>query len=88
MILRYKFASAPVGEKYVAVAVGRDASRYHGMVEMNEVGSFLFKMLGRETTEEALLKALLEEYDVTPEVAAQDIKEFLNLLEEKGVLNR
>lgn len=88
MKLRFKFACAPVGEIIMAVAVGRDAARYHGMVEMNDVGAFLFRKLQRDTNEEALVQALLEEYEVAPETASQDVREFLNLLDEKGILEK
>lgn len=88
MKLRYQFACAPVGDMFMAVAVGRDAAYYHGMVEMNDVGAFLFRKLQRDTNEEALVQALLEEYEVTPETASQDIRELLNLLDEKGILEK
>lgn len=86
MKLRYLFASAPVGAKIVAVAVGKDASRYHGMVEMNETGAFLFNKLKKEISQEGLVQALLDEYEVTPQQAAEDVRAFLALLEQKGVL--
>lgn len=88
MKLRYKFACAPVGDIIMAVAVGRDAALYHGMVEMNEVGSFLFRKLQKETNEEDLVQALLEEYEVTMETASQDVRAFLDLLDEKGILEK
>lgn len=86
MKLRYQFATAPVGERIVAVAVGRDASRYHGMVEMNETGGFLFRKLNKGATEEMLVQSLLDEYEVTQAAAERDVRALLEMLREKELL--
>ena len=57
--------------------------RYYGL---NPVGSRIWEMLERETTESVLIEKLLTEYDVVPEVCAEGVGRFLTGLRERGLL--
>ncbi len=56
------------------------------IITLNETGRFLWEQLAQERTEEQLLEALLAEYDVSPEVAAKCIGDFVKKLNENGFL--
>ena len=43
-----------VGE-YILVPIGNAAAKFNGLITMNEIGTFIFKTLQTEQTEEQLL---------------------------------
>ena len=59
---------------------------YYAVKIMNKKDSFLFKLLQTQQTEQSLLEAVLEEFDIDSESAKADIKEFINMLRKSGVL--
>lgn len=56
------------------------------MINLNDTGAFLWKHLQEETTEEALVAALLAEYDVDEATARVAVTGFVAKLEENGFL--
>ncbi len=72
----------------VIVPVGERSHDFRGMVTLNETGSFLWEKLEseKELSREALVEALLSEYDTDRETAARDVDAFLSKLKEAGVL--
>ena len=54
---------------------------------LNEVSAFLWEhMLGKEFTKEDLVQLLLENYDVTEEVASQDVAALLASFSKQGLV--
>ena len=70
----------------VAIPSGESAHRLSGLVALNGSGKLLFRLLQTEQTEETLVQALLEAYEVEPAEAKQDVAEFLARLRENGLL--
>jgi hypothetical protein len=58
----------------------------NGLFIMNELASFIWKLLPEVETEAQICQAILEEYDVSEEEAARDVAEFLGRLREMGIL--
>ena len=56
------------------------------MITLNGTGRFLWELLEKETSEDALVKALLAEYDVDEETARKSVQAFVNKLNENGFL--
>lgn len=56
------------------------------MITLNDTGRFLWECLQKETDEAALVEALLGEYDVSREVAAEAVSAFLSQLKEQDFL--
>ena len=73
-------------DETLAVPGGEGSRHFSGIVSLNEIGTFLFEKLQSEQTVESLVSALLEEYEVEPEVARQDVLEFLEQLRTSGLL--
>lgn len=80
------FMMRKVGERAVVVPIGEASKHFHGMINLNETGAFLWSLLGEDTTEERLLEALLEAYDTSCEQAQQGLNSFLDKIREAGVL--
>ena len=57
------------------------------MITLNETGAFLWKLLETETTQEALVDALLGEYNVDAQTAAKCVAEFVQKLDGYGFLD-
>ncbi|MBR4720634.1 MAG: PqqD family protein [Clostridia bacterium] len=87
MKIKDGFLLRKVADRYIAVAVGEESVNFNAMVTTNETGAFLWEKLKNETTEEELLKALLDEYDVDEERAKADISEFLEKLRDGKLLD-
>lgn len=74
-----------VGES-VAIPSGESARLLSGLVALNETGQFLFRLLQQEQTEDALVRALLEEYETDEATAREDVSQFLQLLRQHQLL--
>ena len=86
MKVKKDFVARKVAGADIVVATGKAVKPFSGYITLNETGRFLFDLLGKETSVEELTEKLLEEYDVTREVAENDVKNFVKILSENGVL--
>ena len=57
------------------------------MIKLNETSAFLFRTLAGGADEEALVAALLAEYDVEEALARRDVAAFLDTLRKARVLD-
>lgn len=87
MKIKQGYILREVAGNYIVVAVGEAVKNFNGIINLNETGAFLWKQLQDGATEEQLKKAMLEEYDVQEDVAQNDIKAFIDKLNEKGLLD-
>ena len=69
MIIKQGFMLREVAGNFVVVAIGEASKKFNGVINLNESGAFLWKQLTKEVTKEQLLEALLNEYDVSEEIA-------------------
>lgn len=86
MKIKQGFMLREVAGNFVVVAVGEASKKFNGVINLNESGAFLWKQLISETTMDKLLEALLNEYEVSEEVAKNDIEKFVNKLKEADIL--
>lgn len=88
MRIKSDFTIQKVGSNYVAVAVGETSKTFHAMIKLNETAAFLWnRMTENDTTEEALVDALLEEYSgVDRATAEQDVHKIVEGLAANGIL--
>ena len=86
MQINKDFTIQKVGSSYVAIPVGETSKHFHGMVRLNETGAFLWKLMAeKDCTEEELVDALLAEYDVAREIAANDVHRIVEQLRENNI---
>ena len=86
MKVREGFILREVGGQPVVVAVGAASQFFNGMVKLNASGEFLFKELKDDKTEDDLVKALTDKYDVDEETAREDVKAFVETLAKPGII--
>ncbi len=86
MKIKEDFLLRKVADSYVVVPVNRLTLDFNGIINLNETGAFLFKLLQDGAEREELISKMLEEYDVTPEKAAEDIDTFISKVKDADVL--
>ena len=69
------------------VLPGGDVLDLNMMITLNETGAFLWERLNEETSAEALVAALLGEYDVDEKTAQQAVEAFVRKLYDYGFLD-
>lgn len=75
-----------VAGSHVVLPVGEATIDFNGMASLNETGAFLFERLKEDTTEEALVEALLEAYEIDEATAKQDVDIFVSKIREAGIV--
>jgi len=86
MKLKDGFILREVAGERVVIPSG-DALDLNMMITLNETGAFLWKQLEQETTEDAVVSALLKEYDVDEAVARTHVAAFITKLKEHDFLD-
>lgn len=72
----------------VVVPVGDAALDFNGMINLNETGAFLWKLLAEgDTDAEKMTAALLEEYEIDTQTARADVETFVKKMKEAVLLN-
>ena len=88
MKIKSGFVIEQVGGSYLAVATGERAASFRALIRLNDTGAFLWRLLSEgDMTKEELLSRMLEEYDVTEELAKRDITKFLEMLLKADILD-
>lgn len=70
----------------ILVPVGKTVFDSNGLFVLNELGAFLWERLSDAKDADALLAAVLEEYEVSAEEAARDIAAFLEQLRQLEII--
>lgn len=86
MRLKYKFVVRKVMDEFMAVPVGKEAYKFHGMLQFDDVGELIFRQLETDCTLEDIVKAVQEEYDGDEAVIREDVQNFVNRLKEAKLL--
>lgn len=87
MKVRKDFVLRETAGDYMIIPTGRTVQSFDGLITVNEVGADLWDMLQSEVTFDDLLRGILTIYDVNEETAEEDIREFLDTLRERGILD-
>ncbi len=87
MKLKYTFVVREIAGNPVAVAVGKDNVKFHGMVKMNHHGAFIFRLLQEgDCTEQSLVDYVTEHYAIPKEMAQPLVKAFVDQLRQGDLL--
>ena len=86
MIIKKDLIKRDIAGDTILIPVGHTVYDNNGLFVLNELGAFLWDRLPQAEGEEDLLRAVLEEYDVSEAQAAQDISEFLAKLRQMEII--
>ena len=75
-----------VADVWTVLPLGKDIINFDGMLTLNETGAMLWQKLEQGAEKSDLVAALLDEYDVTADMAQADVEEFLQKLKNAGCI--
>lgn len=75
-----------IAGEYILIPTGELALQYPGIFALSELGVAIWGLLQENMSEEEIIAALLEEYEVDEETLRTDVAEFLQSLREKKLL--
>ena len=84
MKIKKGFVMREVGGANVVVPVGEMSKAFHGMINLNETGAFLWNFFGEERTIDDGVAALLGEYDVDEATAREEVEKFVETIKTYG----
>ena len=84
MKIKKGFVMREVGGANVVVPVGEMSKAFHGMINLNETGAFLWKFFSEEHTIDEGVAALLGEYEVDDATAREEVEKFLETIKTYG----
>ena len=80
------FIAREIGEEMILVPVAKARADLSAVLVLEGIGRHVWELLATYDSEEDLLQALVSEYDVEPDIAAADLRSFLDELRELGAL--
>ena len=86
MKLKSGFILREIAGSSIIVPVGERVKEFNGVINLNDTGVFLWKILEKGATAEEMVSALLNEYEVEKEVAEKDVSKFIGKLKEAKLL--
>ena len=86
MKIKDGFILRKVVDNYIVVAVGNAVKQFNGVINLNETGAFLWKRLAEGAEEQDLIDALLNEYEVSEEIAKRDVNKFVSKLKQEDLI--
>lgn len=86
MKIKKDFVMREIGGEYLLIPANATALDFNGIITVNEVGAFIWKQLASCDTEEELVNAILQEYDVDKATASADLTEFLDVFRKANLI--
>lgn len=86
MRLKDDFILHNTGEDFVIIATGEATKNFNGIIKLNNMGGEIVGLLANDISEEEIIKAIVEKYEVEYETAKEDILNLLNSLRKAGVI--
>lgn len=80
------FVLRNMADEYILIPTGSTTEEFNGMVNVSESAAFIWNNLEASTSIDDLVAKILDEYDVSKEDATNSVKEFLNVLLTKGII--
>lgn len=86
MKLNYSFELMEMDDEVVAVPVGDNAGKLHGIVKLNSTGAEILKMIQEEKSEEEIVEELGKKYDSSLEEIKGFVSGFLKQMADAGLI--
>ena len=80
------FVVRQIAGETIAIPAGPAARQLSGLLALGGSGQFLFELLQTDQTEDSLVQAVLDTYEIDEVTARADVAEFLQILRDSGVL--
>ena len=63
-----------------------DGESFNCLIKNNPTAAYIFELLKTEQTEESIVKAMMDKYEVDEATVKADVNELLNLLKSKNLI--
>lgn len=87
MKIKKDFVLRNIAGNWVALPLGNATIDFTGMLNINESGVILWRLLEGGCTREEMADALLKEYEVGYDEALADVDEFISKLDKAGCVD-
>lgn len=88
MKIKDEYVLKTISDQFIVVPVGKEAVKFQGMISLNPTAKFLFELLKTEHTKDELIDALVNHYEVSYDVAENDVKSFIETLKKHQLLEQ
>ena len=86
MLIKKELIKREIAGDTILVPVGKTVADSNGLFVLNELGAFIWDLLPDVENEDAICKAILAEYDVSPDEAAHDVAAFIENLKKLDIV--
>ncbi len=86
MRIKEGFVRRTIGGSDVVVAVGKASLDFNAMINLNSTGALLWSLLENGATENELVSAMVEKYEITRDIAERDVRSFIDKARNAGVI--
>lgn len=80
------FILRQIVDTWVLIPVGERVVEFNAIISLSESGASLWKLLQKGADEAMLVNTLVSEYDVDEAAAGSDVKEFIQTISEKRLI--
>jgi hypothetical protein len=82
-----EFVTRRIADETIIVPVVGGVGDLDAIFTLNDVGSHIWRLLDGPTTVDAIVAAIADEFDVSPDRAERDVVEFLEKLADAGLIH-
>ncbi len=86
MKIKGEFVLRKIAGDNILVPVGISSMEINGLITMDEVGVFIWKEIEDGKNDKQILQDILDKYEVEESEAQKDLEEFLEKLEQSGLI--
>lgn len=88
MKIKNGFAKRNIAGSEIVVPVGVEASRFNGMITLNESGGFFWDCFKNDVTVDDVVNMVLDEYDADEATVRRDVESFVQMLRDNDLLEK
>ena len=86
MKIKNGFVVKKVAGQDVVIALGSASKIFNGIIKLNESARFIWDKLAEGADRDAIVSALLEEYEIDEQTAGRDVDNFIEQLKGANIL--
>ena len=88
MKLKNEIVTGNIDGNDFAIATGKLTAKFNGIINNNKTAGYIFELLKTEQTLDSVVDALAEKYDAPKDVLKADAAEFIQQMDELGILDK
>jgi len=85
MIIKGEYSVREIAGETVVVPIGETVLKSNILAVLNETGKIFWDMLSKGSSEDEIVKAMCDEYEIDEETVRNDLKEFVDYLKNNRV---